>query len=420
MTTAEPDQELSTDQEYDLWKSNVPLMYDFVSETKLIWPSLTIQWLPDKEANSAQQELIVGTHTSGEEQNYLKIATVDLPEEIFQSGSSNDRKIEDSSSAHGTLNGNADVDADGNGGGENSSKSVKSKIKITQKFEHREEVTRARYAPFDSNLIATINGSGTVFLYDRSQDKENALRGEFSFHKENGYGLNFSVASPGDLLSCSDDGTVALWDIRSAKRTPIKVDENHTDIVNEAKWHETNPDLFGSVSEDKTLLLHDKRSDNPIATLKQSEAFNTLAFSKHSANLFAAAGTDSLVYLYDLRKPSTPLHSISGHQDAVTSLDFASHKDGILCSAGSDRRVLVWDLFQIGAEQPQEDAADGVPELLMMHAGHKSAINDFSCNTKLPWLMASVEEDNTVQIWKPSSSLTDPYVPKDYDIHSLE
>ncbi|SCU80170.1 LAFA_0B07888g1_1 [Lachancea sp. 'fantastica'] len=410
MTTVEPDQELSVDQEYDLWKSNVSLMYDFVSETKLLWPSLTIQWLPDEEANVLHQKLIVGTHTSGEEQNYLKIASVDLPEEILRDGSSNDRKLED----------NAQGDGDGESNGQNASHSVQSKIKITQKFEHKEEITRARYAPFDSNLIATINGAGTVFLYDRSQDKDSALRGEFVFHKENGYGLSFSVASPGDLLSCSDDGTVALWDVRSAKRTPTKVDENHSDIVNEVKWHETNPDLFGSVSEDKTLLLHDKRSDTPIATLKQSEAFNTLAFSKHSVNLFAAAGTDSLVYLYDLRKPSTPLHSISGHQDAVTSLDFASHKDGILCSAGSDRRVLMWDLFQIGAEQPQEDAADGVPELLMMHAGHRSAINDSSCNAKIPWLMASVEEENTIQIWKPSSNLTDPYVPKDYDIHSLE
>ncbi|SCU87671.1 LAME_0D11012g1_1 [Lachancea meyersii CBS 8951] len=406
MTTTAPDQELTIDQEYDLWKSNVPLMYDFVSETKLLWPSLTIQWLPDKDSNSTQQELIVGTHTSGEEQNYLKIASVELPSEVLDTESTNYKPAEES--------------VEGSGDGKSSSNAVKSKIKITHKFEHDQEVTRARYAPFNSNLIATINGSGTVFLYDRSQDKESALKARFDYHKENGYGLNFSVASPGDLLSCSDDGTVAIWDVHSAKGKPTKVDRNHSDIVNEAKWHETNANLFGSVSEDKTLLLHDKRSEEPIATVTQTEAFNTLAFSKHSTNLFAAAGTDSLVYLYDLRKPATPLHSIAGHQDAITSLDFASHKDGILCSAGSDRRVLVWDLFQIGAEQPQEDADDGVPELLMMHAGHKSAINDFSCNPNIPWLMASVEEENTVQIWKPSKKLTNPYVPKDYDIHSLE
>ncbi|SCU79651.1 LANO_0A07030g1_1 [Lachancea nothofagi CBS 11611] len=402
MTTTEPDRELTVDEEYDLWKSNVPLMYDFVSETKLLWPSLTIQWLPGN-AESAQQELILGTHTSGEEQNYLKIASVTLPDEIL--------KGEKDESATGQEDGGASGSDD---------QLVKSKIKIIKKFEHNQEITRARYAPFNNNLIATINGSGTVYLYDRNQEKEHALRVEFAFHKENGYGLNFSVASPGDLLSSSDDGSIALWDVQAAGRTPTKVDTNHTDIVNEAKWHETNPNMYGSVSEDKTLMLHDKRQDNPLAVLPQSEPFNTLAFSKHSINLFAAAGTDSQVYVYDLRKPVSPLHSMSGHQDAVTSLEFASHRDGILCSGGSDRRVLMWDLFQIGAEQPQEDADDGVPELLMMHAGHKSAVNDFSCNSSIPWLMASVEEENIVQIWKPSNKLTNPYVPKDYDIHSLE
>ena len=69
---------LSVDEEYDLWKSNVPLMYDFVSETRLTWPSLTVQWLPtpvqELDGGFIKQELIIGTHTSGEEENYLKFA----------------------------------------------------------------------------------------------------------------------------------------------------------------------------------------------------------------------------------------------------------------------------------------------------------------------------------------------------------
>ena len=64
---------LSVDEEYDLWKSNVPLMYDFVSETRLTWPSLTVQWLPtpvqESDGGFIKQELIIGTHTSGEEGN---------------------------------------------------------------------------------------------------------------------------------------------------------------------------------------------------------------------------------------------------------------------------------------------------------------------------------------------------------------
>ena len=396
MQSTEPERELSIDDEYDLWKSNVPLMYDFVSETRLLWPSLTIQWLPRAE-DSTEQELLVGTHTSDSEQNYLKIAEINLPQEIL----SNEGPV---------------LQNDNNG----SDEQVPSKIKIIKKFKHENEVTRARYAPFDSNLIATISGTGTVFLYDRTKDDENALRGKYAYHKENGYGLNFSVASPGELISCSDDGSIAIWDIKSGKTVPTSVNSLHSDIVNECKWHESDPNIYGSVSEDSFLMIHDKRSEKPLQKLLQKEPFNTIAFSKHSSNLFAAAGTDAMVYLFDSRKPTEALHSMSGHQEAVTSLEFAHHKDGILCSGGSDRRVLLWDLFQIGTEQQEEDADDGGPELLMMHAGHKSAINDFSFSPNVPWLMASVEEENIVQIWKPSRKLTNPYFPQGYDIRSLE
>ncbi|CUS21743.1 LAQU0S03e09736g1_1 [Lachancea quebecensis] len=398
MQTEALDHELSIDEEYDLWKSNVPLMYDFVSETKLLWPSLTIQWLPNSD-RSNEQELILGTHTSGAEQNYLKIASVHLPDEVVGDPERSVAAADDT---------------------KESGHQIQSKIKIVRKFEHSDEVTRARYAPFNPNLIATISGKGKVFLYDRSKDSDSALAAEYSFHKENGYGLNFSVVSPGELLSCSDDGSIAIWDICSGKKMPIKVDTSHDNIVNECKWHEKSPYLYGSVSDDSTLIIHDKRADRPAARIFQSNPYNTLAFSKHSGNLFAAAGTDSQVHLYDLRKPEDPIHSMPGHLESVTSLEFASHKDGILCSGGSDRRVLVWDLFQVGAEQQQEDADDGVPELLMMHAGHKSPVNDFSCNPSIPWLMASVEEENVVQIWKSSRKLTSPYIPRYYNIHSLE
>lgn len=49
----------------------------------LEWPTLTIQWMPDKEVFSdkgfTRHRLLLGTHTSGQDNNYLQIATVNLP-----------------------------------------------------------------------------------------------------------------------------------------------------------------------------------------------------------------------------------------------------------------------------------------------------------------------------------------------------
>lgn len=397
MSELQNEQTLSIQEEYDLWKSNVPLMYDFVSETRLLWPSLTMQWLPS-DGPSAKQQMILGTHTSGSEQNYLKIASIDLPKEVSDG-----------------------IDVPLVDGGEEVQQAVQSRIKINKKIPHEEEVTRARYSPKSPNIVASINGHGKVFLFDITEDSEKALRAELCFHRENGYGLAFSGLTAGELLSGSDDGTVALWDTCAIKvSSPVKVITSHTDIVNDCKWHEFDENLFGSVSEDKHLMIHDKRQNGPTCSIEQSEPFNTIAFSKHSRNLFAAAGTDSLIYLFDLRNTSNPLHSMSGHQDSVTSLEFSPHRDGILCSSGTDRRVLLWNLDQIGAEIASEDADDGVSELMMMHAGHKSGINDFSFNPNIPWLMGSAEEENIVHVWKVSEKITELGHMKHYDINSLE
>lgn len=50
-------------------------------------------------------------------------------------------------------------------------------------------------------------------------------------------------------------------------------------------------------------------------------------------------------------------------------------------------------------EQTPEDAADGPPELLFLHGGHTSKVSDFSWNTNDSWTIASVSEDNVLQVW---------------------
>ena len=69
-------------EEYKIWKKNTPFLYDLVVTHALEWPSLTVQWLPDRVEPSGKdysvQKLILGTHTSENEQNYLMIAEVQV------------------------------------------------------------------------------------------------------------------------------------------------------------------------------------------------------------------------------------------------------------------------------------------------------------------------------------------------------
>ena len=42
-------EEKRVNEEYKIWKKNTPFLYDIVVSHALEWPSLTVQWLPDKK-----------------------------------------------------------------------------------------------------------------------------------------------------------------------------------------------------------------------------------------------------------------------------------------------------------------------------------------------------------------------------------
>jgi len=71
--------------QYKIWKKNTPFLYDLVVTHALEWPSLTCQWLPDKREvpgkDYSTHRLVLGTHTTDGEQNYLMIGEVKLPNE---------------------------------------------------------------------------------------------------------------------------------------------------------------------------------------------------------------------------------------------------------------------------------------------------------------------------------------------------
>ena len=94
------------------------------------------------------------------------------------------------------------------------------------------------------------------------------------------------------------------------------------------------------------------------------------------------------------------MHTLAGHTDEVYMVDWAPFNESILGSASADRRAGVWDLSRIGAEQSPEDAEDGPPELLFLHGGHTAKLSDFSWNGQDPWTVASVSEDNVLQVWQ--------------------
>ncbi|MES1914829.1 MAG: hypothetical protein MHM6MM_006858 [Cercozoa sp. M6MM] len=80
----------------------------------------------------------------------------------------------------------------------------------------------------------------------------------------------------------------------------------------------------------------------------------------------------------------------------------------MFASAAADRRCMLWDTARIGAAQSLEDAADGPPSLVFVHAGHGAAVNEAQWHPLEPLVLCSIGDDNAVQIWQPNMDVLDP------------
>ena len=180
-------------------------------------------------------------------------------------------------------------------------------------------------------------------------------------------------------------------------------------MIEDVAWHQHHADIFGSVGDDRQLVLWDARKPPQHGVMVSAEAHtaevNCLAFNPFNEHVLATGSADATVALHDLRHLRRPLHSLAAHGEEVFQVAWSPHAEPVIASCGADRRVALWDLSRAGDEQSAEDAADGPPELLFVHGGHTSKVSDFAWSPNDEWLAATVAEDNILQIWSPAESV---------------
>ncbi|KAL7319876.1 Histone acetyltransferase type B subunit 2 [Mucor circinelloides] len=337
-------------EDYTQWKKTAPVLYDMVITHNLTWPTLTCQWLPKRtiENGFVKQELLIGTHTNDEEDNYAQYLDIDIPEK-----------------------------------GLDTPEEQKTKMYITQKICHEGEVNKARYQPHQPDIFATKTRDGDVLVFDRTKSQtetcEPILR--LKGHQMEGYGLawNPHLAKKNHLLSAGFDNLICHWDIGITPNSdrelqPYQRYEGHTGCVEDVSWNSVNDSLFASVADDMKLMIWDSR--DPVKPVQRVQAhqgeINSVAFHPNKEWMLATGSSDKTVGLFDIRKIDTKLHSMELHEGEITQVAWSPHDDPILASAGTDRKIVIWDLRHIGQEQTPEDAEDGPPEIMVK-------INMYAC-----------------------------------------
>lgn len=166
-------------------------------------------------------------------------------------------------------------------------------------------------------IIATAVANGRIVVYDLQRPGLQLCR--FQGHSRQVHRLAFNPHLASWLLSGSQDGTIRMWDLRSAA---------------------ANRGLSTCGSKH---VYHGN-----------SDAVRDIRWSPVDGVVFATASDSGTIQMWDQRKTSAPLMRITAHDRPCYAVDW--HPDGKhIVSGGTDRQVKVWD-FSSSAERRQKPA----------------------------------------------------------------
>jgi WD40 repeat protein len=246
--------------------------------------------------------------------------------------------------------------------------------------------------PQHSHYIATKSPSPDVFVYDRSLHpaKPVAPAGaavgaalvptpdiRLVGHDKEGYGLSWSPREAGHLLSGAEDHLICFWDLQSSlspassvlavthptlpashSGAPTKVlaaahtYRGHSDIVEDVQWNPHQDGLFASAGDDKLVILWDRRQKETHVVQKVRALF-ICHFPSHRAQassvlLFSLSQSGRMQMLTHLDSfmccSFVCLFQIEAHAGEVNCLSYNPFKEHLLVTGSSDRTLALWDL----------------------------------------------------------------------------
>ena len=202
-----------------------------------------------------------------------------------------------------------------------------------------------KYAKQNNINLSDYNSRGTSAV-----DK---LLGELppvtSFH--------WNPVDPNLLVSCSIDTTCTIWDLNSSDYVKTQLIAHDSEVY-DVKFLAKMTNLFASCGGDGSVRIFDLRSlahstiiYEPPATSAASDptihndSLLRLEPSPFDPNVLATfvCNSNSIMVL-DMRKPVSPVLTLSGHRAAVNQIKWHPTRRNVLLSCSDDCQIMYWDL----------------------------------------------------------------------------
>ncbi|GMH42256.1 hypothetical protein BSKO_10175 [Bryopsis sp. KO-2023] len=414
------------------WKSIIPLLYDWLANHNLTWPSLTCRWGPQLGSTAYRKKyrLYFSEQTDGSDPQRITVATAD----VFRPRVASADKI----------TGWSDMEKC-------------PYVKVEKSIVHPGEVNKLRDCPLYPKIIVTHTDAPELYVWNVETQPHRSEKGRcdastaelvLTGHEGNAeYALGMCHVEP-KVASGGKDRKVLVWDLQdhvstlattsgqsgsphamNTESTRLEAQlrlSGHEDTVEDVVFQPGSSHNLASVGDDYQLLLWDARAgDAPVSKVQEAHGkydLHCVDWSPTEEDLLATGCADGVLKIWDRRKLSATeaVETIGFHRKAVMRVEWSPHNKGILTSGGEDNVVCVWNLKQKGSagmdSQDIKRIKRSIPQqLLFQHIGHKSVVVDFHMNPHDPWTMLSVSDDvsadsggGTLQMWRISDMITRP------------
>ncbi|KAK3690160.1 WD40-repeat-containing domain protein [Podospora appendiculata] len=204
--------------------------------------------------------------------------------------------------------------------------------------DHTAPLTSLDWNTVTPSLIITSSIDTTCTIWDIPSL---TAKTQLIAHDKEVYDVRFCAQSVDVFVSCGQDGSVRMFDLRSLE---------HSTIIYEPTGKDERDANGGRISP--TLAQQ---------TMSHAPPLLRLATSPHDHHLLATFAMDSnVIRILDVRQPGQALLELRGHDGALSCVEWSPLRRGTLASGGDDCQVLIWDLLNqssnnVNGAAPQPD-----------------------------------------------------------------
>ncbi|EGN96839.1 hypothetical protein SERLA73DRAFT_170214 [Serpula lacrymans var. lacrymans S7.3] len=240
-------------------------------------------------------------------------------------------------------------------------------LNLDKQYDTQDGLYDVAWSEVHENQLVTGSGDGSIKLWDIMLN-DYPIRA-WQEHSREVFSVDWSNIKKDTFASSSWDGNVKLW--QPDRPRSVMTLHAHLSCVYQALFSPHQPDILATCSTDGTVKLFDLRSPSYATSDPSSNAFTnplsapvltipasgtevlTIDWNKYRPYLLASGGVDKALKVWDCRMVQTMQPSqqavggvcelqLAGHEYAIRKVQWSPHRPDVIASASYDMTCRIW------------------------------------------------------------------------------